>query len=674
MSIPLRKASKGKQLNSLTANFLDKWFSTDFVTMVDIPVSTQKSLLVFSIETELRKREEYKSLSQDSYLELIKIVSSTLGTLESKPLQKVLKTAGLDFSDEKVVTLVNEMKREVSKQITGAGIASILVQDVLSAQQAGVDKPSDVNIRSIIDLIGRIQDAYGEFASSSPLSTIGEQLTSGFRDSKPLGHINQLWKTFHRHKSATVKARLTYALDKLYEHTFDRSIVDMDTEISGMHYHIKDIHGIKDLKYRQVVCMYFTSLRSLMGVSAGEAPTSTKLSDLLDNFLLNIPDQLPVLPKDLACTKEEMKEVQEVFGRLWLMNVYRMILLSDEGTLAHQIKNVMEERKYNRDEAWDTLIKDGIICMSVAWEAFLRTSAMFRDWAKDEDIYFAQDTDLPYNVKLKLNKFVFEVVSGYNTFKPMTHPRFLCSPAHIINYVESTKGVNNVQFFVKDRDINWNRTTPIMGTDLVRTILFKNKKLTGSDLDVDLEIERPLLPMAGDIKPLYGLTVPRPSVYGGDVSTALLGIRAVEDIASSTSIPGEILRQSQFVFIENVVDLANQFSIPEEVAEMIFKQPGLYVSLARQGVLFLTWDFETAPVVEFSHKDTSRDYVPFTSRYPYLLMYTNRLPNIYKTPGIVDPDKQVKKVKDPKDPEKKTESVDPKDPEKKDPKDPVDPQ
>jgi hypothetical protein len=671
----LQRASKGDKLNSLTAMFLNGWYKDKFNILVDLPVTTTKTLLVFSIQTELAKREAFRKLSQKSYTALIDVVSSSLGALDDKAMRKAISQAGLDLDSEAINSVLSDIKKEVSKQITGAGIASILVNDVLSAKMGRVEQIKDISFSSIVESVSRVQELYGDFASGASLAVVGEKIKSMMTSVQLIKHVYDIWVTFNRHKSATVKGRLTYALDTLYESTFGRPMVSLETQAQGMHYHVTSVDLLKNLTYRQVVCTYFVSLRGLLGIEQTEGEVSTKLSDLLDHFLLNTPDQLPTLPKELACTSGEMKEAQSVFARLWLMNVYEMILTHDEGQLSHQINNVMEERKYTRNETWDKMIKEGISISSILFSAYVKTGSQFRDWAKNENIYFSNDPTISHNVKRKLNKFVFEVVQGYNTFLNMEHTRFLYNPAHIVNYAENSGPGDEIQYFIPDREMRFERAQWIIDENLNRTLIYKNQKIQGSDIDVSIDIKRPLLQMATAIKPLLGLTITRPTLFGGDISTAFLGIQSVDKLMKTTIIPSEILAQSELVLIKDVVDFAQTFDVSEEIAEMCFVEPGMYASLSRQATVFVTWDFETAPVVEFSSVEDSRDYVPFISRYPYLLVYRNTLPSIAGLPGdgsgkkknepkndpiVGDPKDDKKDDKDSKDEKDEKDEKDPK--------------
>lgn len=636
--IQLKHASRGKQMSSLPAMFISDWYREKFNVLVDIPVGTEKALLVFSLQTELKKKEIFQKMSEKSYLTLIQVVSSALGALDDKAMRKAIAQSGLDFDNDAVTSILTEIRKEVTKQISGAGIASILVNDVLQAKMSKVEKIKDINFASIMDAITRVQDLYGAFASSASLAAVGEQIGSMFQSVSLIKHVHDVWVTMNRHKSATVKGRLTYALDKMYENTFGEEMLDMKTVISGMHYHVNDVKIVKDLKYRQVVCTYFVSLRALLGIETTEDNVAVKLSELLDHFLLHIPDQLPVLPQELSCTAKEIKDGQQVFARMWLMNVYQAILTHDEGTLAHQINNVMEDRKYTRNESWDGMIREGITISSIMFSAYVKTGAQFRDWARDEDIYFMEDRNLTHNVKLKLNKFVFDVVQGYNTLLSLEHTRFLHNPAHIVNYSESPRMGTDIQYFIPDKEMQFNKVQWMINEQtLERTLIYKNKIITGTDLDVEMDISRVLLPMSYNITPLLGFTLARPGIFAGDVSAAFLGIQSVEFLMSLTDIPGEILRASELVLIKDASDIAETFGISEEIAEMIFKGPGMYASLARQSTMFMTWDFETAPVVEFSAIDITKGYIPFCARYPYLLTYRNTLPSITGLPGALPP-------------------------------------
>lgn len=667
--IQLKHASKGKKMNSLTANFISKWYKENFNILVDLPVATQKSLLVFSLQRELKKRAQFQKLSNKSYMTLISVISSSLGSLDEKSMMKAIAQAGLDFKDEDVKSILTEIKREVTKQITGAGIASILVADVLQAKMSRVEPIKEVSFSGVIDAVSRTQDLYGSFAQSQSLAVVGEQIQSMFQNVPLIKHIYDVWVSLNRHKSATVKGRLTYALDSLFESTFGNPMMEMETMIPGMHYHINKVGIVEDLKYRQVVCTYFVSLRGLLGIEASEKGVAIKLSDLLDHFLLNIPEGLPSLPKDLACSAAEMKQGQDVFSKMWLMNAYQMILTGDEGQLSHQISNVMEERKYTRNETWDVMVREGISIASIVFSAYIKTGAQFRDWARDEDIYFSNDAALPHNVKLKLNKFVFEIVQGYNSFLRLDHPRFLHNPAHIVNFAEQTRVVDDTTYYVPDDQIKFNKAQWIITPDLERTLIYKNQKIQGTDMDLEMDVMRPLLPMALPIAPLLGFTISRPPLFGGDISTAFLGIQSLKHLVSQTNIPGEILKQSELVLISDKTDLAETFDISEEIAEMIWKGPDMYASLARQSIMFITWDHDTAPVVEMSSIDPSKLYIPFIGKYPYLLKYSNQLPSMVGLPkGPNEPKDPSPGVKDPK---KGDEPADPKDP--KDPSDPNDP-
>lgn len=638
MSIRLTLASHGTQVPSLPALFINSWWKSKFDVLVDLPVSTHRSMLIFSLQTELRKREVFRKLSEKNYLTLIQTVSSSLGSLDEAAMKKALSQTGMDWNDATVTSVITEIKREVTKQITGAGIASILVNDVLQAKFSKVAKLEDVSMASILDAVSRIQELYSMFAASQPLAAVGESINSMLAEVPLMKHVYDTWVIINRHKSATVKGRLTYALDCMFEHTFDEPMMRYDAKIPGMHYHITQVGIVKDLTYKQVVCTYFTSLRGLMGIDAGETVGSVSLSELLDHFLLKIPEGLPSLPRELACSAQELKASNKVFAKLWLMNVYEMIFTKDEGQLAHQISNVMDKKKYLRNETWDKTVNEGIAISSIMFGAYLKTGAQFRDWARDENIYFAADSSLPHNVKRKLNTFVFDVVKGYNTFEALEHPRFLNNPAHIVNFAEQSRVSNNITFMVPDKAISFKKSEWMINPlSLERTLIFKNDKLSGSDIDVQLDVERPLLPMATALRPYLGFEVPRPNLFGGDITAAFLGIHQFEDLAKKTDIPGEIIRSSELVIISSISDLADTFDITEEVATMIWKGPGLYVSLARQGVLYFTWEYSTAPVVELSSTDQSRDYQPFIGKWPYLLIYRNTLPSISGVPGAPKP-------------------------------------
>lgn len=626
----LSRASKGKKMLSLPAHFLSTWYGGRFDTLVDLPMSVTNELIVFSIHKELVKRQQFKGLSEKSVNTLIEIVSSAVASLDIPTIKKQIHKSGIDLPDDVLEDTIKEIRKEVNKQVTGAGVASILVNDVLKSKVQKMSKPDTATFEMILDGVERVQSVYSAFAESVSTTDVVNLLNS-LNDNQLIAHLISIRDVFYKHKSPTVKGRLSYALDTMYENVFGEHMVDLETFIPGMHYHVKSLKFIKNVKFKQIIVQYFLSLRGIMGMnSGGGSPIPSDMQEVLNNFIMNIPDQAPVLPHQLACSSDEIRAVNDLFTRLWLINCYDMIMRQDEGMLAHQIANVMNERKYSRNETWEATIQSGIAISSIVFTSYIRTSAMFRDWARNENIYFSADDSITWNVKKKLNDWVFNSISGYNTFLPLEHPRFLNSPGHIINYSDQAITEQNVDYFVPDDNVSFKKTKEwvIDINSLVRTLVYKTKKIQGTEIDLDITVPRQIAALARPISVIYGMTLARPALYGGDVSTAMLGIKSLQEVLEQSPIASEIMGKASVIRITSKYDFASTFDLPEELAEEIYKEPGYYLDLSSQGSFFLTWDPNLAPVVEFSGVDTGKNYVPFISQYPYLLVYSNTLPNL----------------------------------------------
>lgn len=381
--------------------------------------------------------------------------------------------------------------------------------------------------------------------------------------------------------------------------------------------------------------MYFTTLRTVMGVADVSSPADASVDELIKQFVLNIPEAAPMLPIEFKTTAKEMKEVYEFFAQLYVLNMYELILTGNSGSLAATLSNIMDDRRLLRNETWSGVVKDGIEVVSIAWEAFLVTSAMFRDWAKSKDIFFVGDSKLTYNVKNKLNDFVFQLVGQYNTFLPSTNQRYLQSAAHVVNYTIAERGNLSFDFTVSDTAITFKDLYPILDkAKMTQFALFVNREMSGTNMDADLGVDRRLMKYGVPLKYIYKFGIPRPSLYGGAVMSLRFGIKHINEIYRDSDIANLILENATPVVIYSAASLADRFDVPDDMAEDIFKEkgPGVYYDLNQSSLMIFTFSPSTAPAYEVTSIDTGRLYVPFVAEYPYICTIERDMHELVITP------------------------------------------
>jgi len=570
-----------------------------------------RQILVFDIATELARQDEYKNISVNllnGYLTLA--ASATQGVADSDFI-KLAESAGLN--EKKARALKAEIEKEVSQSILKGSISTIFIKDALSAKSHELSASSKPTIDDIFESIGHCQTLYSMLTLSEPAAAIGAFWNNNQKDNKAGALVQELHRVFMKTSGPSTRARLSYVVDNVMGLVQGSKFINIEPTLPGVAYKVEDIGMFKDLGFGDFLAGHLLTTRMIQGIAPSFKGATMPLDKVVDNLVLGVGEILPFIPQGYIKVNE--KQVTSLIEELWLYFVTLRCSTNDPGNMLGRYTNIMDTRKYKRDDNYDQPIQESIAMSSIVMESFLDTAALMKLMLESSDVYFP---DVHPIVQAKLKEFyVASLKKQSETKLDFTHPRSLYEPAYLINHTIELKSVEP-SFSYSDDAIS--RTKPILTdpetfsvTEYLRSPIKSGHYTTLGDI-----AKMRLFHFVPEAAPTYFMSLPNPSfIKEYSEFEKLLTIKRIDDLFLKTDIGEFLLDKSKVIRVSGVQDAINLFNVTPDMAKRIMKDgPGLFVQLGTLTESYFFWDFELAPIYEVAGGTESVHVQPFVAGWP----------------------------------------------------------
>lgn len=637
---------------SLKEVIMKDYFHRIYPTLIDIPVSTTHEMVVFSIVSEMDRIEELRSTPRESLEKLIKMVIKAVSSLEdssavSAAINAAVKESNLNLPEtdndggQSIINRVtNEVSKEVIKQISGAGLSSILIKDVFNSEQAtrfSFDQKFEFD--DIITSVQAVQDLYAAYANSSSLAEVTAASESLISADKLGNHYHKVYMTLRDHRSPTVKARASYVLDQLLSAAGCEPILTYTTNLPGHEIRIDDVPNVENLTQASMLNVYFLCLRHIMRMDPIEFTDSQRFEQLVQHFIMNVPSMLPGLPQSLTVPKEQLTDALNTFTKIFRYEIYLSLSTGSYGSLAHSFGTMISERKYAKADNWDWMLSQTADIASLIFETFLKVANRFRNWALDDTIAKSDTLSVNTTRQKAVIDFVFKINDSYTFPISIDNPRYLLSPHHLINFGgDDFNSSMNVQWHIPTSELLKTRDW-FLTEDFSRFNILRQPTYSGYDSIAKYDLPHPMLPFAVKLdRIVYYAEVSSPVLPGGDLSSTLKGILPLSKVVEKSDAPDIMHGKGQFLYVRDAMDMSHIFQIPLALATQLFKQPEMYLDVRGHDVLRLVWYSSTFPRYEVTQSEESSWIVPYVAKWPELIRVTD------ESSRLVKDDKSMTKI------------------------------
>jgi hypothetical protein len=659
----LKTLSKGKRLVSPRAYFISNYLNTLLLQDVAVPVSLSSNIFMFDFQTELEKSDELKSISREQISRIIAVMGRATSAVDKEWLKQALIEGGFAESQgSELNKVIDKLREAIIVSVGRSGISGLLIKDVLSGavEEGELETLQLPSYPAIASGLGLIQDMYAQFALSNSVEVIGSFITESLFQNELIGMARKLHSIFHESASSSVPLKLSYVVDSIMTKIHGSPMVSKRSVLDAYHYEITDVAFLDGFTYSDAVATSILGLRTLMGVSVNIDPDETgkdgkvgvkfgersktamvqSMSSIVAQMVTGVGSNAPTIPETLNF---DFDRCQKAFQLVYTSRLIERIVTGDFGTLSGRIRNVMDSRKYERNESYDSIIKKALDVSSAVFEAFLDTSAFFRSLAKNDEIYFE---DVIPKYRKKYNEFIWDFFGQFKTFSlPITHARFLYEPALIVNH--SYEVIATLPSSLLDSQTLKNGKKVIQSIQDFSTYeFFKTQVLHGSVVDSQIEGDLRVLQVANLVSPTHYLSMPLPDVMKSDVFKFTFSFMRLEDLLKKSPIVEHFLDQTNLVLISSPEDMARLFNLPFKAARQMFKKPEVYVDLSAIRTSIYTWENELGPIFEavFPADDESVHVMPFVAYSPFLQVREFSAPSPEIKVPVLDISKKPKVV------------------------------
>lgn len=618
-------ASKGKRLISPRAYFLSNFFSSTMHTEVSVPVVMSSSLFVFDFEQEISRFEELKDLSQSHIRQILAVMSRAVGVVDQGWLRATLQEAG--FSDDMTPAGLENITRMIRdsmiQSIGRSGISSLLIRDVLNTTEfKALDKPESIEYSNLQTSIGIIQELYSKFASSDSVEAVGAFISETINANSFMAYVRMLYSIFHKTNAPSVPIKLSYVTETIMTSLFDERPITYEAVIPGYEYRISDVGFMQDVTFADATAASVLGLRTIMGIdlSNEQAPLVRDLPSIATQMITGIGSIIPSLPEGLTI---DVDRSQKLLLTIFFHRLIHRLTTSEFGTLEGRVRNVMDSRKYERNEAFDSIIRESLQVCSVVFESFLDACAYFKNMALDESVHF---TDIRPRFRKKYSDLVFDFYGQFKTFfLPTTHVRFMREPALVTNH-QFESSASMPETFLPDSEMKGGLRAVMSLSDMSTYEFYKSDILTGSAVDAKLDFPLKVLSLAKNVMPQNFFSVPVPESFKHDLFKYEFSFIPINDLAKNTDFLSHYTSHAHIVMVSNVEEFMREFALPYAVAKSIFKKPELFVDISGISKTIYHWEDPVAPCYESFQPESTGDYAPhidpLITRYPFLMVNT----------------------------------------------------
>lgn len=637
--------SKGSVRHSMKELIVRDYFHRIFPTMIDIPVSTTHEMVVFSIVSEMDRIEELRSTPREALDSLIKIVIRAVSSLDdNQSIEMAIRSAVDDENinlpennNDKGQTIINrvtsEVQKEIIKQISGAGLSSILIKDIFnSAQASKFSFDQKFSFADIIKSVQSVQDLYAAYANSASLAEVTSASEKLLVDDLLGAHYHKIYSTLRDHRSPVVKARASYVLDRLLSAANAKPILEYKVNIPGHEVEIMDVPDIENLTQASMLNVYFLCLRHVMRMDPTTFTDDQRFESLVQHYIMNVPSMLPGLPASLTVPEEQLTSALETFTKIFRYEIYLALSQGNYGTLAHTFSTMISERKYAKADNWDWMLSQTADISSLIFETFLKVANRFRTWALDDNIIKKDTISINTTRQRAIVNFVFSINDNYTFPISIDNPRYLLSPHHLINYGgdDFNAGIT-VQWHIPTSQLTKRRDW-FLKEDFSRFNIFRQPTVSGYDTIAKYDVPHEMLPYAVKLDEIYYYSeVQTPVLPGGDLSASLKGIIPLSKAMENSSVPDLVYSKGSFVYARDASDLSHLFSLPMSLASSIFKGPEMYLDLRSSNQMLLVWGSQSFPRYEVTESKENSWILPYVAQWPELIRVTDESSRLVKS-------------------------------------------
>lgn len=607
-----------KVKHSYKGALLNEYFSL-FDRQVSVPVSIQTSMFVFDFK-QTAERALGEKISDEKLRRMITTLAAAIDRLDDNSIRKIFEDLGYTVEGEDnsmVADLAKAIRNHVTNSIARSGISPILFKDVFTSSNKilAFEDFRSLSLAEITDAIRHVQVLYGKFTRSEPVAEIASYMRESLFSNKVMEMARLLLKTISYESTARVQSRLSYVLDESFKSIYGAPYVSTSPVFTGKVYEIDKIE-MPELSFGEMLGGVIVGIRTLSGMPWSQDSVQIDLKDVVVQLTTGIGKAVPFVPDDVGDI--DLNRVATFMERMTLKHIITRILTNDFGSFERRVMSVITERKYLRDDSFDDIIREGLTCASIVFDAFLDTGASMKFFTTSDDIYFNGIHPIRQR---EVRDFVYKYLGDFKNFSmPMTHASFYNEPAHLINHTISY-AFTLPEFVIKDEDRTRAKTFVLAAEEETFMKVFRTKIESGDIWDFpNTPLSRRLLNLADLVEPVYRLSFPVTNdILRSDAVRYAFGILPVSEVKKKTSYSKDLISRGTVRMFKTAMEMSMQMRLPLELAEQLFSKykDEFYLDLTADASLTFYFDpalFKIREVAEFG--DAARLIRPFVMTYP----------------------------------------------------------
>lgn len=609
-----------KTMHSYKGSLLWNYFSL-FERQVSVPVTMQTSMFVFDFK-QTAERIFGPDVSDDKLRRLIAMLAAATDKLDDDVIQQAFDELGISTSDDEdgganIRDLSDKIRDHITSSIARSGISPLLFKDVLSGATESVQFEDfrNLNLAEITLAVETVQTLYSMFVRSSSVAEIAAFIREEFFNNKFLEMTRILLKTMNYESNASVMARTSYVLDETFRAIYDVPFVEMSPKFTGKVYQIEDVF-LPELNFAEMIGGVVISIRSLAGMPWSTEESTLKLDDVVTQMVTGVGQLSPFVPAEVGDI--DIDRVSQFMERITLKHALERILTNDFGQFENRVMSVINERKYLRDDAYDEIIRDGVRCASILFEAFLDTGASMKYFALSDDIFYPEIHPV---LQREIRDFTFNMLGEFKNFSlPMENPRFYNEPAHMINQTVSYDF--NLPEFVLSDDDRKNAKSFVLGAQDEEFLKVYTSGLDSGDIwDLDtVPIGRRMLNNADLVQPTYRYTFAVTNdILRSEAVRYTFGLIPYKDVVAKLDFAKDLLEKGTLKMFKSAFEMSMIMRMPLELAESMFEKYGddLFLDLTAHNDLLFYFAPELFKIREVKELGDKVNRVkPFIANWP----------------------------------------------------------
>lgn len=612
------KLSKGIKKLSPAAHFLLKVYFPSMSETVAVPASISNQLLVFNIEQELERVEEFKNLAKEDLVKVISLIASASGMLDREKLTVLIQDSGFKGAPEAIEDLVKQIEGAVTRNLLQGAFSRIFLKDALSANERNLQKFSMPRLTDIEVAIWEVQEMYGRFATSMPVDTVITTYNDSISKLPGFDIARELHKLFNLNLTSTVQVRKSYALDSIFEFLSGQKNVDINPVVSGILYDVNAVHRFKNLSYSSALTAHITMMRIIEKIPSSVVVASPNLQQTVDAMVLGTADIAPFLPPQLPNASSD--DVEGLISELFVYFLVRRVLANDTGSTYGAFDFIIDARKYKRVDTNDAVVRDVQVQCSFIFEAFLDAASYLKELCTDDSLQF---DDIHPVLQSRINKFYWTRLGSYKNIQyGRDDSKYLMDVSMFINHqrFESLTTTEESYCYTDaqlEKFVGW----PTSFKNFSAIEFLKGTTVKGSERVADISVDIALLGRLNSVTPSYYVEVKNPSLITDyEIFIKYLGLVPLKKLKKMTEYFDMVRDRGEIVILQDKYDIAARFKLPLHLAEKLLKHKDeIFIAFKSLQTSVFTWKGEIAPIYEFTMKEETTLVQPHLSFYPFLV-------------------------------------------------------